>query len=102
LDKDTRQFWAQQGSGYWWISGGGNLKEQPTDYGFLFNLCYGTGECYQMFFSSTTGVISIRRGGAGANSADGWYMNNDGKIWREVAFADMIPQNSTNDGVTDI
>ena len=100
LDKDTRQFWAEQGGGYWWIAGNGNLKDQPNSYGFLLNMCYGTGEGFQMFCSSSTGAISVRSGGAGASNADGWYRNNGGKMWREVAFADMIPQNSTDNGAT--
>ncbi len=97
LDKDTRQFWAGQGDGYWWIAGDGNLTEQPENYGFLENRYYGTGECSQTFYASATNRMYVRSGGAGASNADGWYSVKD-KIWREVAFVDMLSSDLNGGG----
>lgn len=85
LDQDIPAHWAGAGSGYWWISGGGNLKEQPNDYGFLFSLVYGSGECFQCLFCPAVNNIYIRSGGAGTNNSDGWYRNdNNSYIWKYV------------------
>ena len=94
LEQDTREFWAGQGSGYWWIAGNDNVKEQPTQYGYILNLCYGTGESYQVFFGAALNIISVRSGGAGATNADGWYRNT-GRIWRDLVFADTLTNTTT-------
>jgi len=86
LDQDIPAHWAGAGSGYWWISGGGNLKEQPNYYGFLFSLVYGSGECFQCLFCPAVNNIYIRSGGAGTNNSDGWYRNdNNSYIWKYIA-----------------
>jgi len=101
LEQDTRQFWAGKGSGYWWISGYNNLKEQPSQYGYLLNMCYGTGETYQVFFGAALNIICVRSGGAGSARDDGWYRANSSTevIWRELVFADTLTPSTENEVV---
>lgn len=70
---DTPEKWRGIGSGYAWYSAGGQLIDQPSQYGFLINYCNGS-DIFQVWKMQNTGAMYIR---SGNNS--GW-----GHTWAKV------------------
>lgn len=68
---DTREAWQALGTGYAYFNVSGQLNDQPTQYGILLNIAYGTSQIVQLWMSMTSSA-SYRRSGNANGWADTW------------------------------
>lgn len=67
---DTTANWAGFGSGYVWYSAASHLIDQPSIYGFLVNIVYGS-DIFQIWHTQNSGPMYTRSGNASGWS-DSW------------------------------
>ena len=73
--EDTVFKWAELGSGLFWINRGNVVQNQPSTYGFIFNVAISPSEVYQLWLVQPGGAM-YNRGGNG----DGW----SGTWWNKI------------------
>lgn len=84
---DITQNWVNKGPGYAWYTTAGQLTNQPSTWGFLFNVVQGS-DCFQLWKPQSTGSLWYRSG-----NGQSTYFNQD---WTNIYDTSNITK-STSD-----
>lgn len=68
---DTRAFWEGKGTGYALFSGDNQINSQPSTYGYLITICYGS-EIHQEWWTQSTGTHYYRGVNSSATAMPAW------------------------------
>lgn len=107
-DKDTPANWRALGSGVAYISGSGQLKDQPAPYGFIKNYSTGT-TAVQTFISYSTDSVSRKWTRMGQVSWSQWVLSLDerdsriqiDRLWNNDSTASSFPKQTLSMDLSD-
>ena len=85
---DTADTWMTKGNSVHMYSGLGQLNNQPSQFGLLLNLAYGSSDVHQIWATQSSGNLYHRGGNSG-----GWADNN---AWRTIL--DSVNSSISGDG----
>lgn len=83
-DEDTPAFWRKKGTGLFYITKTGLLKNQPSQYGLVLNLVGG----YDVFHIWSRQGSSVEQHKRAGDNANGWYANGEWKRLYDSYFVD--------------